>query len=379
MSYPADRIIQVNARISPAGLGFANFASATVFAAAADVASGSLTVDTRKTYFDIQEVAADFPESTETYKAAAAWLGGTPKMREVTIWMTDGDDATVTETLNKARDAYWWYWTIFTTPVLQNGADVKAIAAWCEQNASMFINNQSGDEVNDIRSQNVTDDIASELTQLGNRHVFTAAHASNAHSGTYLAKHFAAVNYSADRSTITGEFKKSPGVLAEDLKGSEIAAMEAKNATFYTIVELQGSQDVGRWLNTITHSTYGEYIDDVVNLDAFINTLTVRLYNALANVTTKLEQTPRGQAVLLATARQVGEQYIANGYLGPRNYIDPDDGEEKYTIGFEILTKPEDILDITPEDRSARLAAPIRMRLFRAGAIHKAIVDLDVY
>src|SRR5690625_4839687 len=141
-------------------------------------------------------------------------------MREVTIWMTDGDDATVTETLNKARDAYWWYWTIFTTPVLQNGADVKAIAAWCEQNASMFINNQSGDEVNDIRSQNVTDDIASELTQLGNRHVFTAAHASNAHSGTYLAKHFAAVNYSADRSTITGEFKKSPGVLAEDLKGS---------------------------------------------------------------------------------------------------------------------------------------------------------------
>lgn len=379
MSYPADRIIQVNARISPAGLGFANFASATVFAAAADVASGSLTVDTRKTYFDIQEVAADFPESTETYKAAAAWLGGTPKMREVTIWMTDGDDATVTETLNKARDAYWWYWTIFTTPVLQNNADVKAIAAWCEQNASMFINNQSGDEVNDIRSQNVTDDIASELTQLGNRHVFTAAHASNAHSGTYLAKHFAAVNYSADRSTITGEFKKSPGVLAEDLKGSEIAAMEAKNATFYTIVELQGSQDVGRWLNTITHSTYGEYIDDVVNLDAFINTLTVRLYNALANVTTKLEQTPRGQAVLLATARQVGEQYIANGYLGPRNYIDPDDGEEKYTIGFEILTKPEDILDITPEDRSARLAAPIRMRLFRAGAIHKAIVDLDVY
>lgn len=379
MSYPADRIIQVNARISPAGLGFANFASATVFAAAADVASGSLTVDTRKTYFDIQEVAADFPESTETYKAAAAWLGGTPKMREVTIWMTDGDDATVTETLNKARDAYWWYWTIFTTPVLQNDADVKAIAAWCEQNASMFINNQSGDEVSDIRDQNVTDDIASELTLLGHRHVFTAAHASNAHSGTYLAKHFAAVNYSADRSTITGEFKKSPGVLAEDLKGSEIAAMEAKNATFYTIVELQGSQDVGRWLNTITHSTYGEYIDDVVNLDAFINTLTVRLYNALANVTTKLEQTPRGQAVLLATARQVGEQYIANGYLGPRNYIDPDDGEEKYTIGFEILTKPEDILDLTTEDRSARLAAPIRMRLFRAGAIHKAIVDLDVY
>lgn len=379
MSYPADRIIQISARISPAGLGFANFASATIFAAAADVTAGALAVDTRKTYFDAQELAQDFPESTETYKAAVAWLGGTPKMREVTIWMTDEDDATITATLNKARDAFWWYWTIFTAPVLALPTSVKEVADWCEQNASMFINSQTGSEVSDIRDQNKTDDIASELTLLGYRHVYTAAHASNAHSGSYLAKHFAAVNYSADRSTITGEFKKSPGVLSEDLKGSEIAAMEAKNATFYTIVELQGSQDVGRWLNTITHSTYGEYIDDVVNLDAFINTLTVRLYNALAGVTTKLEQTPRGQAVLLATARQVGEQYIANSYLGPRNYIDPDDGEEKYTIGFEILTKPEDILDITPEDRNSRLAAPIRMRLFRAGAIHKVLVDLDIY
>ncbi len=378
MSYPADRIIQVNARISPAGLGFANFASATVFAAPADVLAGQHVADTRKTYFTAQEVAADFPESTETYKAAAAWLGGTPKMREVTIWMT-GEDAAITETLNKARDAYWWYWSMFTASVLADVGDVKAVADWCEQNASMFINSQVGASTTDIRDQNKTDDIASELNLLGHRHVFTPAHSSNSYSGAYLAKHFAAVNYSAERSTITGEFKKSPGVVAEDLKGSEIAAMEAKNAPFYVIVEMQGSQDVGRWLNTKTHSTYGEYIDDVVNLDAFINTLTVRLYNALANVTTKLEQTPRGQAVLLATARQVGEQYIANSYLGPRNYVDPDDGIEKYTIGFEILTKPEDILDLSTEDRNARLAAPIRMRLFRAGAIHKAIVDVDIY
>lgn len=379
MSYPADRIIQVNARISPAGLGFANFASATVFAVDTEVTTAAMTINTRKTYLTIQEVASDFADTTQTYKAAAAWLGGTPKMRQVTIWMTDTADATITATLNKARDAFWWYWTIFPAVSLVVVADVKEIAAWCEANASMFINNQTGTKSDDIRNQNKTDDIASDLTLLGHRHVYTAAHSTNAQSGTHLAKHFAAVNYSADRSTITGEFKKSPGVAAEDLKGSEIVAMEEKNATFYTIVELQGSKDVGRWLNTKTHSTYGEYIDDVVNLDAFINTLTVRLYNALANVTTKLEQTPRGQAVLLATARQVGEQYISNSYLGPRNYIDPDDGEEKYTIGFEILTKPEDILDITPEDRSARLAAPIRMRLFRAGAIHKTIVDLDVY
>lgn len=379
MSYPADRIITVNARISPAGLGFANFASATVFADSSEI--GALTPDTRKTYFDIQEVASDFAESTETYKAVSKWLGGTPKMRQVTIWMTDSTDADITETLNKARDAYWWYWTILTAPLYAVDATVIDVADWCEQNSSMFIDNQTGASVAEIRDQNDDTDIASQLTTLGYRHVYTAAHATDPAAGTALAKHFAAVNYNAELSTITGEFKKSPGVASEDLKGSEIAAMEmdTKNATFYATVELQGSTDVGRWLNTITHSTFGEYIDDVVNLDAFINTLTVRLYNALANVTTKLQQTPRGQAVLLATARQVCEQYIANGYLGPRNYVDPDDGIEKFTIGFEILTKPEDILDITPEERNERLSAPIRIRLFRAGAIHKTIVDLDVY
>lgn len=379
MAMPADQIIRTNVRLSMGGLGFANFASATVFAAAEDVTSGSLVADTRKTYFDIQEVAQDFPDTTETYKAAAAWLGGTPKMREVTIWMTATDDATITATLNKARDSYWWYWTIFTAPVLADGNSVKEIAAWAEQNGSMFINNQTGAAVADIRDQNKTDDIASELTALGYRHVFTAAHATNAHAGTHLAKHFASVNYSADRSTITGEGKKSTGLAAEDVKGSEIAAMKAKNAVFYAIVEMQGSQDIGRWLKTKTHSTYKEFIDDVVNLDALINTLVVRMYNAMFNAPTKLAQEPRGQAVLLVTARQVGEQYIANNYLGPRNYIDPDDGIEKYTIGFEILTKPEDILDITPEDRAERKSAPIRMRLFRAGAIHEVNIDLDVF
>lgn len=381
--YSASDIIQINARISPAGFGLANFASAMIVGLGTEVENvPAVVLDTYKTYSTIQAVAADFPDTTETYKEAAKWLGGTPKMRSLRIWMTDKLDATITATLNKARNKGWWYWTVLTASQYTTEATVLAAADWCEQNASMLINNQTGAAATAIRTEATTTDIASKLTTLGYRHVYTAAHATDASAGTALAKHFAAVNYSADLSTITGEFKKSPGVAAEDLTGSEIAAMEkdTKKVTFYAGVELQGSTDQGRWLNTTTHSTYGEFIDDVVNLDAFINTLTVALYNGLANVTTKLAQTPSGMAVLLSHARRVCNQYVNNGYLGPRNYIDPDTGEEgKYTIGYEILTQPEDILDISPEDRNARLSAPIRIRLFRAGAIHKAVVDLSVY
>ena len=78
-------------------------------------------------------------------------------------------------------------------------------------------------------------------------------------------------------------------------------------------------------------------------------------------------------------ARPTLAQYITNNYLGPRNYTDPDDGLEKYTVGYEILTKPEDILDLSDADRDARKSAAIRIRIFRAGAIHQVPVDVDVY
>ncbi|EKT4497360.1 DUF3383 family protein, partial [Pseudomonas putida] len=336
---------------------------------------------TYRSYFSLPSLAEDFADTTETYKAAQRWLGGVPATREIKVWGAATADATRVATMNKARNVVWWYWTMWTAPILAVKADALAIAQWCEDNTSMFIDNQTGASAAEIRDPADTDDIATQLTTAGFRHAYTAAHATDAYAGSALAKHFAAVNYSADRSTITGEFKKSPGVAAEDLTDTAYTAMQSatKKAVFYTVVDNQGSVDSGRWLNTLTHSTYGEFIDDVINLDACINFLTTSLYNTVGNQVTKLAQTPVGQAVLIGSARATMQQFINNGYLGPRNYIDPDDGLEKYTAGFEILTKPEDILDLSDADRNARKSAPLRIRLFRAGAIHIVDVDLDVY
>lgn len=380
MSYPASNIIQINTRISPTGLGTANFASAVLFAPKADVIAG-FSEDTYREYFSLKSLAVDVLPTSETYKAAEKWLGGTPATRSIRIWVRAAADTTWPQTLNKAANVMWWYWTFVTKPIYAVTADVLAIAGWCETNLSMFVNCQTGAAATAIRTPATTTDIASQLTTLGYRHTFTACHATDAYSGIALAKHFAAVNYSAQNSTITGEFKKSPGVAAEDVTDTDYAAMmlPAKKACFYTVVDNQGSVDSGRWLNTYTHSSYGEFIDDVVNLDAMVNSLTVGLYNMVANQTTKLPQTPVGQSMLIGAARRIGEQYVGNRYLGPRNYIDPDDGITKYTVGYEILTKPEDILSLSDADRAARKSAALRMRLFRAGAVHLVQVDVDVY
>lgn len=383
MSYPVTNFINITTRISAAGLSAANFGSAMLFVPASDVSGEKQTsmVDNYKTYYNIQSVAEDFEETTEAYKLASVWLGGAPALPSLMIWVVNDDDESVAATLNKARNKVWWYWTFFTKPTYEQPSEVQAIAQWCDQNNSYFMDCQSGTSATAIRTETTDDDIASTLTTLGVRHCTTAAHASDAYAGVYLAKHFAVVNYQTQNSTITGEYKKSSGLEAENIPDSEYAAMikDTKKCAFYTVVELQGSTDSGRWINTRSHSTYGEWMDDVINLDAFVNALCVNIYNAIANQPDKLPQTPVGQSIIIGAAKETGEQFIKNRYLGERTYIDPDDGKEKTSRGYEILTKPEDILDLSDTDRNNRKAAPLNMRVFRAGAIHGVNVQVDVY
>ena len=383
MAFPLNQIITVNTRISSAGLSTADFGSAMLFVPASDAITerAEALTNSYKTYYSIQSVAEDFPETSETYKLASIWFGSAPVMPSLMIWVMDAEDESLTATLNKARNLVWWYWTFVTKPTLEQPNDVKEIAKWCDDNSSYFVNSQTGTSCTAIRTEATENDIASELTTLGYRHVTTVAHASEAYAGVYLAKHFGIINFNSQNSTITGEYKKSSGLASEDLADNEYAAMikDTKKCAFYTTIELQGSTDSGRWKNTRSHSSYGEWMDDVVNLDAFVNHLNVEAYNTIAKQPTKLPQMPVGQSLLINSVKSVCERFIKNGYLGKRTYIDPLTAEEKTSRGYEILSKPEDILNLTDTERNERYAAPISVMIFRAGAIQAVKITVDVY
>ncbi len=381
MAYDVNNIINIVTRISPSGLGFANFALATGFAPASEL-PGGFDTDTYRDYSSLTALSVDFASGTKTHDMASKWLGGVPSSNSIRIYGVDAGDANWGVTLDKARNVTWWFWSFFTDTVYADvTGDVLEIAQWCNNNESFFINCQTGSSAIAIRDPSVTTDVSTVLTTLGYRYAATFAHATDAYAGIALCKWFAAVNYSAANSTITGEFKKLSGVAAETLTDTAYGAMRAatKKCQFYTVVELQGSVDNGRVINSFTHSTFGEYMDDVINLAAFVNNLKVALYNSIANNTTKTGQDIPGQATLIGDARAVCDQYVVNNYLGPRNYIDPDDGVEKFTAGYEILTRPEDILDLSEPDRDARKSAPLRIRIFRTGAIHAVDVSVDVF
>lgn len=381
MGYPVSNIIPLSVSIRAAGLAFANFSKAVLFAPQSELPSG-FNVDTTRDYNALTALSKDFGSGTETYKAANRWLGGIPAMNQLTVYAVADADSDWTTTLNKARNKFWWFLTFVTKGVYADTGDVTAIVEWCESNKSWFMNcQQATANVNAIRDPNSNTDIASTLTTSGYRFAGTFAHATDPYAGIALCKWFAKVNYFAARSTITGEGKKLAGVAAEELTGTAIAAMEqdTKKCMFYPIIDLQGSTDPGRVINTRSHSSYGEFMDDVINTEAFANAVSVVLYNTVMSAETKLAQDPVDMAVLIGNAKRVCQQFIANRFLGPRNYIDPDDGIEKYTAGYEILTKPEDILGLLDPQRDAREAAPLRIRIFRAGAVHKAPVDISIY
>lgn len=375
MPYPAENIINIVTNIRAAGLGTANFGAGMVFADFDSSSDVTFVTGTYRDYGGAAAVAAHFNIASDVYLAALAWFSAVPKPKTLRVYLRQELDTPV-ESLNDAiNKRIWFYWFEFETTIRANDADVLALIAAGDAADKFYAGttNQA-----DVRTPSLATDIVSKAKLQGSRRAFLLSHATAPYAGFELAAVFSRVNFNAANSTITGEFKKLPGIVAEDLTLTAYSAMKEKGAVFYTVVETGGQEDTGRVINSKSTSSFGEFIDDVFNLDGFVNSLRVNLYNALANIPTKLKQTPEGQQELLNAAAQIGQRFIDNGYLGARLYTSDETGEEVLSDGYEILSKADDILDITDAERADRLAAPIIMRLFRAGAIHAVDVTVNV-
>ena len=389
MSLDISNIIQVTARISPAGLTTANFGSCVIFADFSEKPA-SVSESAMNFYSSISDLAQVYPSSTEVYKAATVWFSTAPNPGKIQVYQmpnqdpdsTGSDTISVVDVLNEARESYWWYISVFNKNIYQaavagNASIFANIAAWGDANDSMIVNCVSGAALNDVLDPDITTDVCSTLKAQGTRHCFSLCSAAE-YAGVSLAAHFASVNYSVQSGCITGEFKKL-STPADDFTATQYNTLNTKGAVYYTPVDSSGSVDSGRVIHSVTSSSYGEFIDNVFDLDSFINALETALYNVLTNQVSKLPQTPAGQQALLGAAKQVGQDYINNGYLGERKFTSTLTGEEMLSQGYEVLTEATDILDISESDRAQRKSAPILMSLYPANAIHKVEVTLDVY
>ncbi|RNM07703.1 DUF3383 family protein [Dickeya undicola] len=383
MSYSVDNIIPINLLLTPSGLGYADFSSALVFADASDLVNGvTFAADTYRDYSSLSGVAADFKTGSDVYRIATRYFANIPKPPTITVWMKNATD-TPLEIINSANDKIWRYHYFLknadvaasSLPDLSDWSDAASHPLWLTFSAD------------DIIDQNVTNDVISTLKAKGNRHVFAGyksaasvtADASQAYAMVQLAAAFHKFRPTGNNTAITGEYQVLPGISGDDLTTSAYNALKAKSAVFFTKIELAGSTDNSRVINSRSMSSYGEFIDDVINLDVLKNHIQVDGYNYIAGAGSKRALTPRDYAGLLNTITATCKRFFDNGVLGQGSYVDPDSGETRVAkFGFVLRSAPEDVLNLTSEQRKLRQYPPTSLLVILARAGHVAEINVNV-
>lgn len=385
MAYKVSNIIPVNILLTPAGLSYANFSSCFAIARDVDlITTGSIAAGNIKEYATLEEVGQDFTTSSDPYLMATRWFANIPKPPTFTIYMWDDVNLTILDAVNDANSQAWRYWYFVPKDVTDVDADALDLADWADANTHglPFV---TSDPL--AKDSSDSTDIGSKLTSAGNRHAFVGYregatitdNASQAYAMCQLAAAFHKFNPNGLRTAITGEFQVLPGVVGEDLSTSAYTALKDKNVAFFTKIELQGSTDASRVINSRSPSSYGEFMDDVVNLDVLKNRVQVDGYNYIANAGTKRPLTPSGYAGLLSTVDATLKRFFDNGVLGRAEYTDPNDGEDKIAkYGYVLFSDPADVFDLTDTQRRNREFPTVSALAILARAAHSAAIDITV-
>lgn len=388
MAYPVDNILNVNLLLTPAGIGYANFASGFIIARDADlITTGSIPPNTYKDYAGIDEVGEDFSTDSDVYLMATRWFANIPKPLQISVWMWDDvTDPDIITTLNKADNEAWRYWYFVPADVYSVEATAIALSDWSDATEHPVPITLTGTAVIDPQDDT---DLASVLQAQGNRRMFAGyvpqsiidANPSQQYAMVQLAASFQKFRPLGDRTAITAEYQVLPGVVGarDQLNTTAYNALKAKNVVFFSAVELKGQIDNSRVINSKTMSSFGEFIDDVVNLDVLKNYLQVDGYNYITGTPTKRGLTPRGYAGLLDTLSQTCKQFYNNGVLGEASYTDPEDGKEKIAeYGFVNFGKPEDVFGLTQAQKRARQFPETSILAILARAGHTATINVTV-
>lgn len=180
------------------------------------------------------------------------------------------------------------------------------------------------------------------------------------------------VNYSLSDAAITLKFKELDGIEPAGLTETMLAVLTARNINCYTRVGnnartvREGTQAAATW-----------YTDTRVNLDNFREELQVEVYNAFLR-NPKIPYTAAGQDLLVSAAAKICRKYTRNGVFAPRD-VEAPELESGFTTlpAFDITPVP--VAYSTASDRAARLAPPIQIVAYEAGAFHKVSIQVDVY
>ena len=280
-----------------------------------------------------------------------------------------------TEAMTKAADKAWFYFPFSTqTPADLTQEEVKSAIEWCNDNVRFLITTVVDKNATDV---NTTDDMGSFITALGLRRSAVCHSLVNKYMGVRAAGMISLTDYSSSGVYKDAEYK-SINQTADDFGGSDIAVLKAKGYFFNTTIASKASSTGAMLQNTISASTYNETLSEVIATDSYLINIQTALLNAVTSQV-NLPQTPEGQQIAISAGNQIGEQYIANGFLGQRLIIHPVTKEEVITRGYITTTVAEDVYKLTDADRAEHKLYPFNQFIYRSGSAWVVAATINVW
>ena len=181
-----------------------------------------------------------------------------------------------------------------------------------------------------------------------------------------------ATNYSLPDSTLTMKFKQLDGIEPSVITETMLSALDSRRINCYVAIgntsrtTREGVQGADTW-----------FTDTLVNLDNFREELQTEVYNVFLR-NRKIPYTTAGQDKLVSAAAKICRKYTTNGTFANRDTEDATTETSYSTLPATAITPVNPALSTT-SDRAARIAPPIAIVAYEAGAFHKVSINVDVF
>lgn len=180
------------------------------------------------------------------------------------------------------------------------------------------------------------------------------------------------VNYALENSTLTMKFKQLTGIETVPLTETQLSALASRRINTYvsmgnsSSVVREGVQSADSW-----------FTDSHVNLSNYKEDLQVEVFNVFMR-NKKVPYTAAGQDLLVSAATKINSRYTRNGTFADREE-ETTDNETGYTTLPATTIIPAPVYSATTSERANRIAPPISIVAYEAGAFHSVAIDVTVY
>jgi hypothetical protein len=369
MAHSMDDIVKVIVNVSPTAAPLAGFNLALIMGP-----SEVLTTTERVAeYHGADEMlTAGFTEYMPEYKAASLYFAQSPKPSRVLVGLRyvdsnePGNSETYAEALAAVRQKRDDWYMLLPTSVTES--EIMTLAMTVEASKKVLFLTLTQEEVIEPAAN-----IAKTLRDLSFRRTLAQFSTVTPEAVSSIAGYVAGAASRTANSAFSLFAKKEPGVSPEPLTNDQLTVLKDQNTNYCLERGLTYRNfEPGKMVN-------GTYFDEVLYLDMLADDIQTACLNLLAQ-NRKIPQTEEGMAQFYAEISATCQMYVTMGFLAPGVWKGP--GILALATGDTLSTgyfiQSEKIDAQSTADRENRIAPPIYVAVKFAGAVHSAIIQVDV-